>query len=523
MANNSYSQFGQICPFALGREERRALHIKQWVNRLFGMEEYPADSRRSLGLILAAVFFGNIFGIITIGTPLAGFANALGAGDFVYGLMMGLPVLGSVMQLVSSMMLERGTKRRKMLIISGIVQRGIWLAVAAAPLLISQENTPLRVGIVIMALLVSNMGAAFVNISFWSLMSDVLPGSIRGRYMATRNRIGTISTLLGGVVCAFFLDKVDSMVGYSIVFFVASIFGVLDILMYLGVSEGASIPRSEKTQPIGTIIKNAAGNIPFRKMLAFWLLWTIGVQVSGPYFSRYALVEIHMTQAEFFLLDAGMSAIVTILVLRKWGRLTDIYGQKPVLKIGSLLACMLPLMWLLTSPRQFWILPFNGIVSGLGWGAVNLINANMMVTAMPQNNRSTYLALFFIVIQTIGSALPNIVGGWMLSGFRILVDAWGMGINPYKLLFITSTIIRLLAIFLLLPRIEEPGARTASELLQGEWRQARRDLRRRWYEGRIWFVRQQARRQMLREKKLRLQAQKLRDKQAEKGPKDASK
>lgn len=492
------------------------MNIKRGLYRLLGVEDYPSDSRRSLNLILAAIFFGNIFAIITIGTPLAGFANALGAGDFVYGLMMGLPVLGSVMQLVSSIMLERGVRRRKMLIVSGVVQRGIWLLVAAAPIFIPQENTALRVAIIILALTISNMGAAFVNISFWSLMGDVLPSSIRGRYMATRNRIGTISTLLGGLATAFFLDKIDSLAGYSVVFFVAAIFGILDILMYLGVNESAPAPGNEKPQPIGKIIKSAAANQPFRRVLAFWLLWTVGVQVSGPYFSRYALAEIHMTQAEFFLLDAGMSAITTIFILRKWGRLTDIYGEKPVLKIGALMACMLPMLWLLTSPRQFWILPLNGIISGIGWGAVNLINANMMVTAMPRNNRSTYLALFFIVIQTLGTALPNIAGGWILSGFRVLVEAWGLGINPYKLLFILSTVIRLAAIFILLPRIEEPGARTARELLFGEWRQTRRDLRRRHFEMRVWYARFKAHRQLKRERKLREKARQMRQKQGKK-------
>lgn len=480
------------------------MQIKHRFYRLLGMDDYPADVRSSLALIVLAVFFGNVFGIITAGTPLTGFANALGAGDFLYGLMMGLPVIGSVMQLVASLILERTRNRRAMLITAGVVQRGIWLLVAAAPFIVPQENNGLRIFIIIFALTVSNMGGAFVNISFWSLLGDTLPGKIRGQYMATRNRVGTIATLLGGLVVAFFLDKVNTLSGYSVVFLVAALFGLIDIFFYFGAKEPPMNVPEGKHDSLGTVVREAMNNQPYRRVMGFWLLWSIGISIAGPYFGRYALADLRMTQLELFIMDTTIHALVTIFVLRKWGRLSDTYGQKPVLKVGGLLAALTPVLWMFTWPNRYGIIPVMGALGGLGWAAVNLINANMMVTAMPEKNRSTYLALFFIVMQSLGAALPNIVGGWLLSSLRVLVEAWGLGINPNKILFAISAIIRASAILFMLPLLHEPGARTAREMLSGEWRQIKRDVRRMHFELRVFRARMRGRR--LRKREIRMLA-----------------
>ena len=70
------------------------------------------DVQRSLHLVIVAVTFGVVCFTITGGSPLTGFARSLGAGDFIYGVLMGLPVVGSVLQVFASYLLET-TRREK--------------------------------------------------------------------------------------------------------------------------------------------------------------------------------------------------------------------------------------------------------------------------------------------------------------------------------------------------------------------------------------------------------------------------
>lgn len=50
--------------------------------------------RRSILFVIFGNVFGNLFGVITGvgGTALTGYAEALGAGDFVFGVLNGIPL-----------------------------------------------------------------------------------------------------------------------------------------------------------------------------------------------------------------------------------------------------------------------------------------------------------------------------------------------------------------------------------------------------------------------------------------------
>lgn len=80
---------------------------------MFQEHSLTRDVQRSLHLIIIAVTFGMVFFTITGGFPLTGFARSLGAGDFIYGVLMGLPVVGGMLQVFVSFLLETTRKRKK--------------------------------------------------------------------------------------------------------------------------------------------------------------------------------------------------------------------------------------------------------------------------------------------------------------------------------------------------------------------------------------------------------------------------
>ena len=80
---------------------------------------------------------------------------------------------------------------------------------------------------------------AFIDTSFTSLIADIVPMRIRGRYFSARQRMTMISGIVAGVVMSWLLDRFTadgSLAGYTIVFILAGIFGAGDIACFFWVS-----------------------------------------------------------------------------------------------------------------------------------------------------------------------------------------------------------------------------------------------------------------------------------------------
>jgi len=180
--------------------------------------------RRSLVMIIVGVVFGNVSFPITGGTALTGYIKALGASDFVYSVLLATPFVSKFMQLVASYVLEKTQKRRELMLYVGLVSRLMWIPVALVPYFVPANEAMVRIwAILVLVLLLSCLGA-FIDVSFNSVIADLIPIGIRGRYFATRQRMMMISGILSGFVISWILDTFTvggSLVGYTIVFIIA--------------------------------------------------------------------------------------------------------------------------------------------------------------------------------------------------------------------------------------------------------------------------------------------------------------
>ncbi|MBE3101453.1 MAG: MFS transporter, partial [Firmicutes bacterium] len=108
---------------------------------------------------LNRVVWGACFGLIFFsafnGATFAGFVRSLGVGDFMYGVLMALPVMGGLFQVLAAYILERTGARKKIFLISGVLQRIVVIPMVLLPFIIPPEWKPLMIGL-IMLLLVSS-------------------------------------------------------------------------------------------------------------------------------------------------------------------------------------------------------------------------------------------------------------------------------------------------------------------------------------------------------------------------------
>jgi len=202
---------------------------------LFDETGLESETIKSLKLIILGVAFGTTSFNITGGIAMTGYLESLGTSDFMFGVLFAIGPLMAPMQIVASFILERTRKRKFLFLLSGIIQRTVWLPFGLVPFFIPMDRPMLRIWMALIFLLISAVFAPFINISFNSLAADIVPMNIRGSYFAVRSRMATMFGVAGGILTAWFLDSFSGFASYAFVFTLAAIMGTLDILCFIGV------------------------------------------------------------------------------------------------------------------------------------------------------------------------------------------------------------------------------------------------------------------------------------------------
>jgi len=97
------------------------------------------ELRRSLNLVILGISFGIIFFSVINGAPLTGFIRALGVNDFIYSIIMALPMLSNVIQVFAAYFFENSGHRKSSFLIAGFL-RILWIPAALTPLILPGKD-----------------------------------------------------------------------------------------------------------------------------------------------------------------------------------------------------------------------------------------------------------------------------------------------------------------------------------------------------------------------------------------------
>jgi MFS family permease len=429
---------------------------------LFDERGLDPETIRTLRLMIGGVAGGVVWANITTGVAISGYIKALGASDFLYGLIMALPPLANAFQLLASYALERTLKRRQMFLLSGLVQRLIWIPFGLIPYLLPMSSGAIRMWAAMLMVLVSSVCGPFLNVSFYSVCSDVVPLGIRGRYFAVRSRISTIGGMVFGFGIGALLDAMPGYAGYAVVFTIAGIAGCIDILAFL-LMRLPTMSAPPVKNGLMQMVRPVFSDKKYMRMVMALTAWMFSVQIVAPYFNVYMLENMRMTNFEITVSTQIVSNLFLVLVVSRWGVALDSYGSHPVLTLGAFLTSFAPLFWTLIGPRMVWAVALVNMLSGATYVAIDLGAQNLFMAQSKEDNKSMYIALYFFFTQLVGLALGSAVGGWLLDNVMYHVETYhlnlfGTPISRYNTLFALSGILRLLTVFFLFPRIHEEGA-----------------------------------------------------------------
>ena len=439
-------------------------------------DEYGLDAHtiRSLKLVIYAVGFGVVQMNIVAGIAMAGYLRSLGTTDFVFGLMFAIGPVISPIQLAASYILERTRRRKEMFIGFGLMQRVIWLPFGLIPFFIPMEQITLRIWMASLFLLVSALSGPFMSVSFFSLVADLVPGNIRGRYFAVRMRVFTICGILGGVLTAWILDSFPPFYNYTLVFTLAAIMGTLDILCFFGVKFPKMAERSKDEGSFFQMLGEVLRNKPYMRFIFFMTLWLFSINISGPFVLVHMREGVLMSNTLITVAVQILPNIFSVLFVSRWGRTLDTYGNKPTMQVANGILCFVPFVWIFTTNNTFsiFLIMFNGLMHGILLPGFDLGVNNIMLGSAPKVNRSMYIAVYFTITSIIGIGLANATGGWLLDNVFSAPEAmelslFGIILTRYNYIFALTALARCIMVYIALPKmVGEESKISAKELLQ---------------------------------------------------------
>lgn len=436
---------------------------------LFDKAGLDAKTVTNLRLLIVSVMGGVIFGNITSGVAMTGYLKQLQLSDFLYGIVFAMPSLFNSFQFIASLIMERSLKRRRMFLISGFTQRLIWVPFALIPFIIPPTDAQFRLMAVLLCTAVSAAAGPFMNVSFYSICADVVPMRIRGRYFATRSAVSTCAGLLMGLLVGVLLDMLPGFTGYCVVFLLASLCGTLDVICFIFMPLPPMQPPRERPR-LWTMVKNVLRDKPYVGLVASMTAWNFSVQVASPYFNVYMRDVMGMSNMNVMLFGQITSNLFLILFVNRWGRALDAHGNKPVLLLAAFLTSMMPLMFTPVAPGMLLLVFVANALSGATYCAIDLSAQNLFLGQPGRENRTMYIALYFLFTQLLGTALGSTTGGYLLDNVLCLLEplplfVGGFRLTRYNYLFFLSGILRIVVVFAMFLRLREDGAGTVGQIV----------------------------------------------------------
>jgi hypothetical protein len=410
----------------------------------------------------ATAIFRNLAG----GAFMIPFLLFLGATPMHIGLLGAAPFVGRMVQVGLSVYLSRWGARRATLL-AGTGDRLAVLLVATA-LLWPLPSAWLPMTAIAVLFVSASCGEAFnVSSSVW--YAERIPISELGRFGARRVAWGNGASVALMVGVAILLSRTGS--GDSFAPWViggGAAVGLLGIAAARRIKEARQPVQVAGLRSIGYETREALADRKFMALLRFSLAWNFGVNLSAPFYVTFAVRELGFTISHTSLLVAT-GAGTGVLFLGLWGRISDRYGNRPLLVACGLWAALVPALWLAVGHPESRFAVFGvEALSGVVWAAVNLSMANLLLKTVPHHARSSWVAVF-TALSGVTAVIAPIVGGALVS----VVSTFD-SMLAFQVLFALSAVLRLSAL-LLLPNVDEIGAHSLTRSVEALVR-----LRRGW-------------------------------------------
>jgi MFS family permease len=357
-----------------------------------------------------------------VGNFITPFALAYGATNGQVGALTSATNAASALGLLPGAKFEQRYGRRKwiFLLCTGLLGRLLLLALVLLPLLFSASMIVYGIIAVVVARGFLNQ---FCYPAWSSLVGDLVPEDIRGRYFGSRNIAVGIAALICNPIAGQVI-RFGGIYGYQISFGLALLFGFVATLAFSRIREpkrpeAVPIP---KQQPLGSLSTGPSvwDSPRFLSFTALAFLWHLSLQAAGPFFAVYQMRNLGATVAHIGLISS-VGALASMAGHRIWGVQNDRRGPSWVMAATGLFIPIVPVMWIFVP--NWWYLPLIEVFSSFLWAGYWLSNFNLLLELSPSNRRPHFVAVYQSVVS-VASFVGPVLGGILVNVVTIKGLFW---------------------------------------------------------------------------------------------------
>jgi MFS family permease len=409
----------------------------------------------------------------TGGTFLVAMAVLLKASNIQIGLLAALPTITNVFQLLSIWLVQKYKNRRAISVICSFMARVPLFAIGFLPFLFS---TGTSVNALLFFLFFHYFFTSVSGASWNSWLKDLVPEKLLGNYFSRRSRLIQIVNVTLSLAIALCIDYVKTnspqyeLVCYAVMFFIGGLAGMAGVYF---LSRAAEPKTTLEDGKLLSLIGKPLKDKNFRNLLTFQSAYAFSTSLALPFFVVYMMKTIGLPFAWIIALGL-MAKFGSILSLKFWGKFSDKYSNKTIIRIcaPTFITCILS--WTFASMIESQALSIVlliaiHIVSGVAAAGIDLAINNMTVKLAPKNEAIAYISARNIVVAMFASVAP-IIGGLMADFFATHNLIWDIqwkgpgGISTFQLLelknwnffFVISAVLAL-ASMRLLKKVNEAG------------------------------------------------------------------
>lgn len=416
---------------------RRAPQAAEQAGRPFATAE-----RRSLNLESAAT---NAFRQFSGSAVVIPALLTLGATPIHLGLLGASPYLARSAQLFVAARLAR-RPARSLALVAGTAERVLFILVAVAPFWLHGHAA--AASVLLCGILAAHLCAETFNASVTTWHVGRVSSATLGRFVATRSCWGQAAAFaallsvaaLVGALPESGASRADWLGMLMLVGCACGLAGIILLGRVPALREPVAIPEG---RPAREVIRIVLKDRAFRSLLAYNVCFSFATHLASPFFLAYALQGLGFTAGGIALLSAvGLGAGALMLPL--WGRITDRFGNRPVLLGCGAWAAVVPLLWVAFAhegtPYSVFMIE---VLSGTAWAGINLASANTLSKIAPRDHRRLAYVGMFTALSGAMVGMAPLIGGALIGALVPLV-----GITAaYKGVFALSGVLRLAALF----------------------------------------------------------------------------
>jgi MFS family permease len=381
------------------------------------------------------------------------FAVFLKASTAQVGVLASLPpLLASFAQVISAWLGRRLGKRKEIIVGGALLQASSLIPLMVLPVWYPDLAMPLVILFAVIYFIGPNLGSP----QWGSLMGELVRENRRGRFFALRTRLSSLANFaaLGaaGLILHLFAGRELTYYGFVTIFSLACALRLASAWHLSQLYDPPGHVAAIDTGYKGLFaIYRESGLLPFT---AFFACMQLSVAIASPYFALYMLRDLEYSYLAF-MFNTAASVCIQFLTLNRWGRLSDLFGNRLILATTGFIIPIMPALWVV-STNYYYLLGVQAL-SGLAWAGFTLSAGNTVYDLTPKDHRVTLMAVHSVLAAT-GTFVGALIGAWLGTHLPVNLVLGGelyAWLTPLYGVFLISALARAITVGSFIRKLQE--------------------------------------------------------------------